>query len=81
MSNVITYFLLGCRQKTGLTCGSPHDPKSLEICDRIREILSLEMVCLKVHMSDVRLAVTWVWERGSLLLITQVHIKLPKLEQ
>ena len=44
-----------CRQETGLTCGSPRDPKSLEMCGRIREILSLEIVCLKVHMSGDRL--------------------------
>ena len=40
---------------TGLTCGSPHDPNSLEICDSIRQILPLEIVYLGEHMSVVSL--------------------------
>jgi hypothetical protein len=50
-----TFLSIRCQQETGLTCGSPHDPKSLERCNMIRKILSLEIVCLKVHMGVVRL--------------------------
>ena len=46
---------MGCRQETGITCGSPHDSKSSEIRNRNRKIISLEIVCLKMHMSGVRL--------------------------
>jgi len=50
-----TFLHMRCRQEAGLTCGSPHDPKFLEMCGRIREILRLQIVCLKVPMSGDRL--------------------------
>jgi len=83
MSNVITYFLTremstGDRTNLWLSAWSQY----LEMCDRIKEILSLDIVCLKAHMSGDRLCgKVGLGKRGSLLLITQVHIKLPKSEQ
>jgi len=45
-------------------------------------MLSLEIVSLKVHMSSVRLCGNVsLGKGGSMLLITQVYIKLPKSEQ